>query len=79
MRAVRGGLIVIRSPTGTGAVRGFLNRSCGILSDCKRVHSLGGHTFDVSAGGFIPRCRVPSRGVGLIGRLGAGTGSTRAM
>lgn len=77
---VRGGLMVIRSPTGTGAVRGFLNGSCGILSDCKRVQSLGGGRFDVSMRGkFRPACRVPTSGGGLMTRLGTRTGGTSVM
>lgn len=77
---VRGGLIVIRSPTGTGAVRGFLKRNCGMLSDCNRVHSLGRGTFDVSVGSrFGPVCRVPRSGGGLITRLGRRTTGTSVM
>ncbi len=69
----------MRSPTGTGAVRGFLKGSCGMVSDFNRVHSLGGGSFDVSARAFIPASRVPASGGHIMRRLHGTTRGTRAM
>ncbi len=75
-----GGLIVIRSPTGTGAVGGCLNAGCRIATSVKRLHSLPGDRLNISVrGGFRPGCVAVHNGNSLVTGLGGTTGGSTGV
>lgn len=74
------GLMVIRSPTGTGGVGNCLNGKCRIITSVNRIHSLPSTELSISIRrSFTPGCTVVGNGRTFIGSLGGGTSGSSCI
>lgn len=73
-------LMVIRSPTGIGAVGGFLKDGCAITTSRKRIESLPGDRLKVSIRGSCrPGCVAVHKGKRVLTTLEGRTGGSSGI